>query len=374
MPLELFFDLVFVFAITQVTSLMSADPEWDGLARGLLVLAVLWWTWAAYAWLTNTIDPDDGIVRIAIFGAMGGMLLAALAVPHAFGDDAVLFAVAYLLVRLSHLVVYSLADRGDRELQRAIASLLPGTLLGTSLLLLAATQDGVTQGVIWAVAITVDLAGPVVFDMSGWHLAPRHFAERHGLIVLIALGESIVALGIGAAGAPLTAGVITAALLGLAVSCAMWWAYFDVVAIVAERRLAGAQGVAQLRMARDSYSYLHLPMVAGIVLFALGVKKTLAHVGDPLDVAPAVGLAGGVALYLLAHVAFRWRNVHSVNRQRIVAAALLLVLVPVGTELPALATLALVAAVTGGLIVYEAVRFADARERIRHAETAPEPS
>jgi low temperature requirement protein LtrA len=370
MPLELFFDLVFVFAITQVTALMSADPHWDGVARGLLVLATLWWSWAAYAWLTNTIDTEDGIVRVAIFGAMGAMLLASLAVPHAFGDDAVLFAVAYGLVRLAHLVIYSLADRADADLQHAIATLLPGTLIGVSLLLAAATQDGVAQGALWAVAIALDIAGPYIFGVSGWHLAPAHFAERHGLIVLIALGESIVALGIGAQGVPLGLGVVTAALLGLAVACALWWAYFDVVALVAERRLRAEHGVAQLRMARDSYSYLHLPMGAGIVLVALGAKKTLAHVGDPLELVPAFGLCGGVALYLLGHVAFRLRNVRTLSVRRVVAAAVLLALVPVAVEIPALATLALVAAISAGLIAYESLRYADARERVRHPEAA----
>ena len=170
-------------------------------------------------------------------------------------------------------------------------------------------------------------------------------------------------------------GIVAAALLGVAVACALWWAYFDVVALVAERRLREAVGEAQLRMARDSYSYLHLPMVAGIVLFAFGVKKTLGDVGEPLKLVPAVGLCGGVALYLLAHVAFRLRNVRTLNRQRLVAAAVLLALVPLTRDAPALATLALVAAVTSVLIAYEAIRFAEARERVRRAEAeaAPQP-
>jgi len=204
-------------------------------------------------------------------------------------------------------------------------------------------------------------------------MSAAHFAERHALIILIALGESIVALGIGAEGIPLTVGIVAAALLGVAVACALWWAYFDVVALVAERRLREAVGEAQLRMARDSYSYLHLPMVAGIVLLAFGVKKTLGDVGEPLKLVPAVGLCGGVALYLLAHVAFRLRNVRTVNRQRLVAAAVLLALVPLTRDAPALATLALVAAVTTTLIAYEAIRFAEARERVRRAEAAAAP-
>jgi low temperature requirement protein LtrA len=372
-PLELFFDLVFVFAITQVTALMAAKPTWTGLAQGLLVLAVVWWTWAGYAWLTNTMDPEDGLVRVAIFGAMGAMLLVSLAVPGAFGDDALLFAIAYLLVRVAHIVVFTLADRSDAELRHAIGTLVPGTLIGTGLLVAASTQDGWRQGLFWMLAVVFDYGGPFVLGVRGWHMSAAHFAERHALIILIALGESIVALGIGAEGIPLTIGVLTAAILGLAAACALWWAYFDVVALVAERRLREAVGEAQLRMARDSYSYLHLPMVAGIVLFAFGVKKTLGHVDEPLAVVAAAGLCGGVALYLLAHVAFRLRNVGSLNRQRLATAAALLALVPLTRDAPALATLALVAGVLTVLIAYEAIRFAEARERVRHAEAEPAP-
>ena len=368
-PLELFFDLVFVFAITQVTGLVSAHPTWEGAAQGVIVLGLLWWAWTAYAWLTNTIDPEAGAVRLAIFGAMAAMLIASLAVPHAFGDDAMLFAGAYAVVRVAHLGLYAVAGRGDPELLGAIGRLARGSLPATALLFVGASLGGWEQAAVWAVAGVIDLLGAYIGGGRGWHLAAGHFAERHGLIVIIALGESIVALGAGTLGVPLTAGVVTAAAFGLAVAVALWWAYFDVVAIVAERKLREAEGSAQLAMARDSYSYLHLPMVAGIVFFAVGVKKTLAHVGDPLETVPAVALCGGVALYLLSHVAFRLRNVRTLNKRRLVVAAGLLALIPAAVALPALATLALVAAVTAGLIAYEAIRFAEARDRVRQALT-----
>jgi low temperature requirement protein LtrA len=365
-PLELFFDLVFVFAITQVTGLVSDDPTWSGLAKGLVVLGVLWWAWAAYAWLTNTIDPDEGIVRLAMLGAMAAMLIASLAVPDVFDDDALLFACAYALVRVAHLVLYAVAARGDRDFLEAVAKLAVGSAVGVGLLFVAAGMDGPAQTTVWAIALVGDLLGAFISGGRGWHLSAGHFAERHGLIVIIALGESIVALGLGATN-DLSAGVVTAAFLGLAVAFALWWAYFDVVAIVAERRLRETTGDAQLRMARDSYSYLHLPMVAGIVLFAVGVKKTLGHIGDPLEVVPAVALCGGLAMYLVAHVLFRLRNVHSLNRQRLVVAVLLVAFVPLAVELPALATLAVVAALSVGLIVFEVIRQAEARDRVRHA-------
>jgi low temperature requirement protein LtrA len=365
-PLELFFDLIFVFAITQVTGLVVADPTWAGLAKGLLVLGVLWWAWAAYAWLTNTINPEEGAVRLAMFGAMGAMLIASLAVPDVFGDDAFLFACAYGLVRIAHLALYAVAGRGDPDLLGAVGRLAMGTFTGVSLLFVAAGLDGKPQASVWAIALVIDLLGAYVGGGRGWRLAAGHFAERHALIVIIALGESIVALGLGAT-TDLSAGVIAAALLGLTIAGAMWWAYFDVVAIVAERRLRETQGNAQLALARDSYSYLHLPMVAGIILFAVGVKKTLGDVGEPLKLIPAVALCGGVAMYLVAHVLFRLRNVHSFNRHRTVVSALLLALIPAALALPALVTLSVVAGLCVGLITYEAVRFAEARHRVRSA-------
>ena len=369
-PLELFFDLIFVFAITQVTGFVAEDPTWAGMVKGLLVLGVLWWAWAAYAWLTNTINPEEGAVRIAMFAAMGAMLIAAVAVPDVFGDDAFIFACAYAFVRIAHLVLYAIAGRGDRDLLAAVARLAVGTAVGVGLLFVAAALDGPVQVAVWALALGFDLLGPYVGGGKGWHLSAGHFAERHALIVIIALGETIVALGL-AASHDVDAGAVVAGLLGFAIAAAMWWLYFDVVAIVAERKLRETAGNAQLAMARDSYSYLHLPMVAGIILFAVGVKKTLEHVGDPLELVPAVALCGGIALYLLAHILFRLRNVHSLNRQRLVVTVALVALIPVGVELPALVTLTLVAALCIGLIAYEAIRFADARDRVRHA---PEPA
>ena len=369
-PLELFFDLIFVFAITQVTGFVVEDPTWAGLVKGLLVLAVLWWAWTAYAWLTNTINPEEGEVRIAMFGAMGAMLIASLAVPDVFGDDALLFACAYGFVRMAQLVLYTVAGRGDRDLLSAVARLATGSIIGVALLFVAAGLDGKAQVTVWAVAVIIDMLGAYIGGGKGWRLSAGHFAERHALIIIIALGESIVALGLGAS-RELTVGSITAGVLGFTVAATLWWAYFDVVAIVAERKLRETTGDAQLRMARDSYSYLPLPMVTGIILFAVGVKKTIGDVGEPLKLVPAVALCGGVALYLLAHILFRLRNVGSLNKQRLVVSVGLLALIPLGVELAALLTLALVAILCVGLIAYEAIRFSEARDRVRHAAAEP---
>ncbi len=367
MPLELFFDLVFVLALTQCTALMSDEPTWTGVGKGMVILGVLWWAWVGYAWLTSVVEPEETLVRFAIFGAMAAMLVVALSIPEAFGDWALLFALAYAIVRLAQVALLGLAGSDDPQLRRSvITGLAWSTVVGAGLLVGAAFADGPLQGALWALALLIDLAGPFLFGVEGWRLEPGHFAERHGLIIIIALGESIVAIGIGAEFG-LDAGVVVAAVVGIAIAAAMWWLYFDVVALVAERRLSdAAPGREQNAIARDSFSYLHLPMIAGIVLVALGIKKSLGHVGDPLHLVPSFALLGGVALYLLAHVAFRWRNVHRLSVQRLVCAAVLLALIPLAMEVPALVTMAIVAALLALLIAYENARFAELRDRLRH--------
>jgi low temperature requirement protein LtrA len=365
-PLELFFDLVFVLALTQCTALMAGEPTWAGLAKGMLVLAVLWWAWVGYAWLTSVLDPEEGAVRLVIFLATAALLVAALAVPDAFGDDALLFALAYGVVRFSQIALFVIASREDPALRRSVLGLAGGTALGVGLLVVASATDGWLQGAIWALALVLDLGEPYLFGAEGWSLEhPSHFAERHGLIIIIALGESIVAIGVGAA-AVVDAGVVGAAILGIAVAAALWWLYFDVVAFLAERDLSALPpGRERNERARDVYSYIHFPMVAGIVLIALGLKKTLADVANELDVVIASALLGGAAAYLLALVAHRYRNVHTVNRQRLGCAVLLMALVPVATQLPALVVVAVLAVVLWGLIVGEAKRHAGSRQRAR---------
>jgi low temperature requirement protein LtrA len=369
-PLELFFDLVFVFAITQVTILLADHPTWAGVLRGMLVLAALWWAWTVYAWLTSATDVDEGGVRLVMLGSIAAMFGVALAVPGAFGDDAVLFGVAYLLVRLLHLVLSSTVARDDPDRLGALLRFAPTAIFGASLLVLAGFLEGKERIVVWVVALAVDYLGPVVIGVGqGWQVAPEHFAERHGLIILIALGESLIAIGVGA-GFELGTGEIVGAALGIVVVSALWWLYFDVAAIVARGRLMQARGLELHRLALHSYSYLHLPMFAGIVLFALGLKTTLGHVGEALDTVPAVGLCGGVALYLLGHIAFLLRATGYVFRRRTLGAAVLLALVPAAVAIPALAALALVSAVCSAIVAYEAIRYREDRVRIRHPELA----
>jgi len=371
MPLELFFDLVFVLAITQVTSLMSDDPTWTGLGHGLLILALLWWSWVAYSWLTSVFDPEEGGVRIVLFAAMAAFLIAAICEPKAFDGLALEFAIAYAAVRAAHIALFLIASRDDPAFRRSTLGLGVGTAVGIALLVTGSFLDPGARAAVWGLALVLDMGEPYVFGSEGWHLVPGHFAERHGLIIIIALGESIVAIGAGA-GAEMTWGIAAAATLGIAVAAAMWWVYFDVVALVSARRLADApEGKVRNELARDSYSYIHFLLVAGIILAALGLKKTLGHVDDELEIVPAFALLGGVAIYLLGLVAFRYRHIKTVNKRRLGLAVLLLALLPAGTALPALAILAVVAVLLWALVTIETRGYGEGRARVRHGGSYP---
>ncbi len=368
-PLELFFDLVFVFALTQVTVLLTHDPTWVGLLRGVLVLSAVWWAWGGYTWLGSTLDVDEGGVRLAVLAAMGAMLVVALAVPRAFREDALLFGIAYLLVRVLHLTLYAGVAWHEPALLRAIRRVAPPALAGALLILGAAFVEDGARLALWILALLVEYLAPAVLGLEGWHVAPQHFAERYGLVVLIALGESIIAIGVGA-GLTLTSGVVAGALLGFTVVAALWWLYFDVAAIFARRRFVEARGVDQARLALASYTYLHLPMVMGIVLFAFGLKTTLGDVGNPLEAVPAVALCLGVSVYLVALVAFLLRATGRVFRRRSMAAVLLAALIPGALHVPALAALGAVSAVSVLLVAYEAIARREYRRRLRHPEVS----
>ena len=364
-PLELFFDLVFAFAFTQVTTVLSNDPTWGGLGHSLLILAALWWGWAAYAWLTNTIDPGEGAVWGAMLIAMAAMFVAALAVPEVFGRHGVVFGVAFLIVNVMYLTLYALGARGDRDLLAAILRTAPSTLAGAALIIAAGFIHGGLRPILWLAALGVGLFGPLLGGMSGWRVEPAHFVERHGLIVIIAIGESLIAIGLGARGTGIGTGVIVAAVLGFVVATSFWLAYFDFFAIRGQQMLADRSGVQRTALARDVYTYLHLPMVAGIVLFAFAMKTTLAHVDDELHTIPALGLCGGPALYLFAYVALRLRVSRTLGRGRLVAAIACTLLLPVAVVVPGLVALTLVAAVWVALHAYEIIWWSEARARTR---------
>jgi low temperature requirement protein LtrA len=367
-PLELFFDLVFVFAFTQDTTLLSHDTTWGGVGRGVLVLAALWSAWASYAWLTNTLSPDEGVVQLAMLTAMAAMFVAALAVPDAFGEHGVIFGVAFLIVGVMHVALFALGGRGDPDLLAAVLRLVPSTLASAGLIIAAGFVHGTVKPVLWLGALTIAYVGPFIGGVSGWRVQPAHFVERHALIIIIALGESLVALGLGATGAGLDAGVIATAVLGLVAAAAFWLAYFDFFTIRAERLLGESSGPQRVALARDVFSYLHLPMVTGIVLFALALKETIAHVGDELGTIPAFGLCVGSALYLSSFVAIRVRISRTLSRGRGVASLAFVLAWPIALAVPAIVALLLVTGIWLALHAYELIWWREARAETRGSQ------
>jgi low temperature requirement protein LtrA len=361
--LELFFDLVFVFTITQLTAVLVHHPDWEGLLQVVLMLGVIFWMYGGYAWLTNAVAPDSANRRLLLLGGMAGYLVLALCIPRAFDDGGTVFGIAYVAIVTLHAGLFITAT--PATVSQAIRGLAPYNLLTALLVLAGGIAGGTAQYVLWAVAFASEWITGKLIDSSGFEIAPSHFVERHGLVIIVALGESIVAIGVGAEDLGTTAEEIVAAGIALAIVCMLWWAYFDLYALVAERRFRQAVGVEQLRIARDSYALLHFLMIAGIVLFALGVKKVLEHPEDPLKDMPAVALCGGLALYALGMVAFRLRNTGTVAWARIVAAAACLALIPVAMDAAGLVTLPLLAAAWIALIAYETLRFREFRARVR---------
>jgi low temperature requirement protein LtrA len=385
-PLELFFDLVFVFALTQVTAYMAHEIDaghgLEGLLRGVLVLMLLWWSWVGWSWLGNITDVEAPALKMTMLAGMSALFVLALSIPEAFDDDPsgldgpLVLALAYLAVRVLHFLMFWLVAREDPSLRGQLTRFAP-SVAGSSVVLIVASQtEGDTQTALWALALVADYVGTWLGGASGWRLpSPGHFSERHGLIVIIALGESIVAIGVGVAQLPVTWPILVAAALGLLLASAMWWAYFDVSALVGEQALAAEPMETRARLARTAYTFAHMPMIVSIVIGALGLKKVLEYVADTEhhDLSDSLtgvalgALVGGVAVYLLAHVAFKWVVARELNPVRLGAAALLLIAWAPLTMVPALGQLAVVVGVVLAALVVEAVVFAERRREIRDA-------
>ena len=379
-PLELFFDLVFVFALTQVTAFMADELNWLGILRGVLVLMLLWWAWTAYAWLANVSSPEERPIKLAILAGMAALFVLALCIPEAFDDlpgglsGPVVLAVCYLLFRAMHLVMYLIISREDAEFRRQVLRFALSVAASSVLLLVASQFQGWLQTGLWMLALLADYVGTALGGFRGWRLpSPGHFSERHGLIIIIALGESIVAIGVGVAKEPITWVIIAASVLGLLLASALWWAYFDVSALLGEHALVNEPPETRARLARNAYSFAHLPLMLGIVLVAFGLKEVLLYVSDsshhtltePLPRVALAALVGGVVVYLLGHVIFKWLTVHTVSVVRVAAAAVLLLTIPVIAGLPALVQLAVVTFVVTCAVLVESVLSAESRRKIR---------
>jgi len=370
-PLELFFDLVFVFGFTEVTTLLREDPTWHGLGRGLLALTVLWWAWASYAWLTNALDADRGPVLAAMLVATSAMFLAALAVPDAFGDDRFLFAVSFVLVLGMFVVLYGLGARGVPDLRAAVLRTTPWAVAGGILVLTGAFVGSEARPWLWLLAVVAGFLGPLLTPVDGWRVHPAHFAERHGLIIIIAVGESLVAIGLSARSTGLGAAVLVAVLLGLAIAASMWLAYFDFFAIAVQQLLVRRQGAERVRLARDAYSYLHLPMIVGIVVSAFALRVAVEHPHARLETVPAVCLCLGSSVYLLGYLGIQLLVARRLTVGRPAAALAFAAILPAVLAVPALAALALCLAVWSALHAWELIGWREARA-VRRAGGIPE--
>ncbi|HZD01012.1 MAG TPA: low temperature requirement protein A [Actinomycetes bacterium] len=301
--IELFFDLVFVFTITQLTGLLHDDPTAAGLARVVLVFGNLWWMYGGYAWLTNAVPPREFSLRLLILVGMAGFLVVALAIPTAFDGGGVAFGLGYLLVTLVHTGMFLLSTQESAV--RAMRRLGPANAITAAMLLLAGFADGALQWGLWSAAFALHWSSPLVTAVGGFPIRAAHFVERHGLIVLIALGESVVAIGIGMTGRDLQAGHIFTAVLGLALAAALWWLYFDGEDERAERALGTAPSERNPWLALYAFGYAFLPVLGGIIVFAAGVKDAVEHYAEPLAASTAWFLAGGAAVYVVGLAWFR---------------------------------------------------------------------
>ncbi|MBJ2120400.1 low temperature requirement protein A [Arthrobacter sp. MSA 4-2] len=376
---ELFFDLVFVFAFTQVTGFMAHEHTGLGVLQGMIILGILWWSWVCYSWLANQTHVDEGIVRLGMSLAMMAMFIAALTIPEAFHDMAggldgpLVFALAYFVVRLVHIGLYLVAAGDDVPLRRQVIKTSSAMFTGSAIIITGALVGGPSQTWFWLAGLAADITLTYLTSAGGnWRVhSAAHWAERYGLVVILALGESIISIGVGASERPVSTLMILGAVFGVGLSICLWWLYFDVMAIAAEHVLARLRGRARSALAVDAYTYLHLPLIAGVVLSALGVEDALAHLDESSGYGwlGAGALLGGTALYLLAHAAF-WRRVGGYWKTwRLSTAAVLLALIPATSGFAPLAALGLVFGLCALLVVVETTVYAEKRAEIRRSHS-----
>jgi low temperature requirement protein LtrA len=326
---ELFWDLVFAFAVTQVATLLSRQLTWAGFGRAMLILALVWWAWSAFVWAANAQENDSATLRLTLLVGSAFIFISGLAIPHAFGSESLLFALTYVAVRLMHLGLYIDASRRGNASWSAIVGFAVTVLVGMLLLVVGALVHGGARIALWAIAVAIDYAGPAWLTRerlrSLQRVAVAHFAERYSLFVIICLGESIVAIGGGAAAGRqhFDAQLVAVVALGLLITAAMWWTYFDRFAAVAEQRLRTHRD--PVIAAADAYSYLHLVIVAGIITFASAVRLLVRTPGVAPSESVRLALCGGVVLYLIGHVAFAARIARTLTYEKIAVIAALVI-------------------------------------------------
>ena len=363
--IELFFDLVFVFAFTQVTALILEDTSPQGFLRSALVLAMVWWAWSAYAWMTDAIDVENSVTRLIMFAAMAAGFFMALSVPDAFQDEAAWFAVAYFVARVLHTALYAWGVREYPGQLRAVARLTPWFLVAALVALAGGFADPEYRAWIWLASLAIDVVGTLTIARGEWRVSPSHFAERFALIVIIALGESIVAIGIGTSELERDATYALSVVVAFAGVAALWWAYFDFTAVAAERSLRRASPATRGPLARDVFTFFHYPLVLGIIFYAVAAKKTLEHPLDPLSEAGRWALGLGVAAFLCAFALMRFRVLRRIAWERLGAAAVALVVSVSLDGTDAIVTLGVVILVVILSIAVETARLHEIRAALR---------
>jgi low temperature requirement protein LtrA len=353
--LELFFDLVFVFTITQLTNVLVHEPSRNGLVQVVLMLGVIWWMYGGYAWLTNEVAPDRVGRRLLLLGGMAGFLIVALAIPTAFSGSGATFGLAYLLVVAVHAGTFTRTT--SQDVVRGVVRLARYNAATALLILAGGIVGGTPQYVLWAIAFLLEWATPrLISDSAGFRIGAEHFVERHGLVVIVAIGESVVAVGIGAAGLPVDAALIGPALLGLGLSACLWWSYFGRDEGRAEEAMRVAAPARQARLAVDAFGYWHLLILLGVIAIAAGLKTASGHPFDELTGAEALMLGGGAAAFLLGEALFRTSLDIGRSRGRAIAAIVALATIPLGTAVAATVQLAALVLVFVAMLLGETRR------------------
>jgi low temperature requirement protein LtrA len=352
--LELFFDLVFVFTITQLTAGLVRRPTLTGLLQAVLMLGVIWWMYGGYVWLTNAVPPNSALRRAVLLGGMAAFLVQSLTIPRAFSGEGLSFGLAYLAVVLVHLSLFAGANSGAK--MRAILGLAPYNLTTALLVVAGGALGGAWQYGLWAAAFVAEWVTPKLIRDEEFDISPGHFVERHGLVMLVAIGESVVGVGIGAASVPVHGALVIAAVLGLGLSAALWWCYFGGDEGELESAFARLPMRARPVVAINAFGYCFLALLLGVIVIAAAEKQVAVHPFDPLLARNAIGLAGGVALYLAGIVLFRRSLGVDPRMWRLVAAGLTFPMIPLGMQVAGAAELS-------ALVVLLGVSFALERPR-----------
>jgi low temperature requirement protein LtrA len=347
--LELFFDLVFVFTITQLSEVLVHEASWKGVIQVVLMLGVIWWMYDGYAWLTNALPPDRANRRVFLLAAMAAFLVLALAIPGAFRGSGASFGFAYLSIVLIHSGLF--ASSTSQKLTHAILQLAPANLASGVLVLAGGIVGGTAQYVLWALGFLSEWLTPFFLRSGGFLIAPAHFVERHGLVVIIAIGESVVAVGIGAGGLPVDLSLVASSVLGLLLSVCLWWAYFGSGdADRAEEALSAAPAAERQVLAVRAFGYYHLLILFGVIAIAAILRHAIGHPSEELSAEQALLLGGGAALFFIGDVLYRRTLGLGRGPWRLVAAVLALATVPLGTGASAAAQLGTLVAFLAGTL------------------------